>query len=337
MAPSPLASLTRRLFPRPEIAGFFRSHSRADWHHWGIMIPRMPAPFHYADIVVTMGSPGFEFLFTREDESHGPANTAELLVASGGHEAIHRQFDIEADCRRSETPNEPVRLAMGDVLDLHGDHPRWSVTVEHPNARLALEISCDEEVTWFARVLGLYQHVGLLAHYEGTIDVDGKTHSVRGPCSFEYAFGRSSARLPGGPRIPLRLFNYEVMSLDDGRQLLAARIGRSPKSVQAQTAWLKGKGLKQETFTSVTKQILEAVDAETPDGRVMRVPREWVCELDGPRGSARLECVLTTDLSYGLGRGYVAGYDFSGSLLGQSVSGTGYLEYVDVAPAPPEA
>ena len=293
----------------------------------------MPAPFHYADIVVTMGSPGFEFLFTREDECYGPAKTAELLVASGGHEAIHEKFDIEANCRRSEERDEPVRLEMGEVLDLRGDHPRWSVAVEHPTARFALEITCQEEVTWFARVLGLYQHVGVLAHYEGTIDVDGKRHSVSGPCSFEYAFGRSSARLPGGPRIPLRLFNYEVMSLDDGRQLLAARIGRSPSSVQAQTAWLKGKGLKQETFTSVTKQIVKAIHAETPDGRVMRVPREWVCELDGRRGSGRLECALTTDLSYGLGRGYVAGYDFTGSLLGESVSGTGYLEYVDVAPA----
>jgi len=65
----------------------------------------------------------------------------------------------------------------------------------------------------------------------------------------------------------------------------------------------------------------------------MRVPREWICELDGPRGSGRLECAPTTDLSYGLGRGSVAGYDFDGSLLGESVTGAGYLEYVDVAPA----
>jgi len=303
-----------------------------DWHHWGIMIPRMPEPFRYADVVVTMGSPGFEFLSTRPDEHYGPANTAELLVASGGHQAIHQSFDIEASCRRVERRDEPVRLEMGDVLDLCGDHPRWAVKIEHPTARFALEVTCGEEVTWFARLLGVYQHVGLLAHYEGRVEVDGKTHAVRGPCSFEYAFGRSSARLPGGPRIPLRLFNYEVMSLDDGRQLLAARIGRSPLSVQLQTAWLKGMGLKQKTFTSVGKRILEAIDASTPDGRDMRVPRRWVCELGGPSGSGRLECVLTTEPSYGLGRGYVAGYDFSGSLLGEPVSGCGYLEYVDVAP-----
>ena len=53
---------------------------------------------------------------------------------------------------------------------------------------------------------------------------------------------------------------------------------------------------------------------------------------NGPRGSGRLECMLTTQVSYGLGRGYVAGFDFSGSLLGERVSGCGYLEYVDVIP-----
>ncbi len=330
MSPSPWASLTRRLLPRPPIAGFFRSHARADWHHWGIMIPRAPEPFRYADVVVTMGAPGFEFFSTRETEIRGPANTAELLVASGAHTAIHERFDVEASCRRVERPEEPVRLEMGDVLELCGDHPRWTAKVEHPTARFALEVSCGEEVTWFARVLGLYQHVGLLAHYEGTVEVDGKVHPVSGPCSFEYAFGRSAARLPGGPRLPVRLFNYEVLSLDDGRQLLAGRIGRSPRSVQLQTAWLKGAGLERRTFTSVTKEILEAIDAVAPDGRVTRVPRRWVCALDGARGDGRLECALTTEPSYGLGRGYVAGYDFSGVLLGEPVSRCGYLEYVDV-------
>ena len=303
-----------------------------DWHHWGIMIPRMPEPFRYADVVVTMGMPGFDFISSPDDEPYGPANTADLLVASGAHAGIHQRFDIAASCVRVERSAEPVRLAMGDVMELRGDHPRWTVKVEHENARMALEISCGEEVTWFARYLGLYQHVGVRAEYDGQVEVDGKTHAVSGPCSFEYAFGRSSTRLPGSPRIPLGLFNYEVMSLDDGRQLLAGRIGRSPDSVQLQTAWLKGEGIRQRTFTPVQKHILEAIDAETPDGRVMRVPRRWVCEFGKADSGGKLECELTTELSYGLGRGFVAGYDFSGSLSGERVSGCGYLEYVDVAP-----
>jgi len=132
------------------------------------MIPRMPEPFRYADVVVAMGSPGFEFASTRESEEFGPVNTAELLVASGGHTAINQSFDIAVSCPHTARADEPVRLQMGDVLDLSGDHPGWQVKVEHPDARFDLHVRCGEEVTWFARVPRFYEHVGIMARYEGT-------------------------------------------------------------------------------------------------------------------------------------------------------------------------
>jgi len=294
------------------------------------MIPRMAEPFKYADIVVTMGLPGFAF-FTRPSETIGsPGNTAMQLAASGGFEPLHQAFDIGATCTTNTSPDAPVQLTMGDVLTLEGDHPHWHAQVRLPQGAMELEIACTDEATWFARFPGMYDHVGLAATYRGTVTVDGRVHDVEGPCSFEHAYGRSYARMPQERRLPMRFFNYEVLSLDDGRTLLIARTGAGPETFWLVAAWLKGGNAPARTFPRVEKDFEEMAPTRAPDGTVMSVPTVWTTRIAGPAGEGTLRMRVDTPLTYGLGLGYVAGYRFEGTLLGQSISGRGYLEYVDV-------
>ncbi|HBP4179918.1 TPA: hypothetical protein L5Z95_006616, partial [Pseudomonas aeruginosa] len=70
----------------------------------------------------------------------------------------------------------------------------------------------------------------------------------------------------------------------------------------------------------------------TPNGTRMRLPQEftWRVEDDDGNELITIRGDANGDFQYGLAAGYVGSYRYEGRFRGRPVSGTGYIEYIDL-------
>lgn len=307
---------------------------RHSWVHYGVMVPGLPEPHRTFGVMSIVGTPGVSIFANDHAITTTPGDTAYLVSASAAMRGgTFRTYSIARDC---EFAADGSRIRFGDDLSITGRYPDFEVRRTHPDADVSLRLRGTDTVTYFADLRGgLYSHWSLLCEYEGTV---GDTEAS-GLCTFEYArgVGLHSLPVPGTPNIPTTFFSYHVLNIDDRTQVLygeALLPGGIPVIRAANVRGLDDHGAEY-TDASLTVHAHEAQARETPDGRRMRLPSELTIEARDASGAGvfTLDGKTNGDWAYGLGAGFVGSYDYTGTFRGRSVSGTAYMEYVDLTGA----
>lgn len=306
------------------------------WTHNGIMIPGLPAPLRFLSATTFIGVPG---VIVGDPlgpmPAGGPRNAANVQLSTAATApGFEKTLNIAQDC--TFAPDGSV-WRYGDHLKIEGTYPEYGISIEAPNLSAKLSLSCTDTVTWFV-VTPLYRHLSLLAEYSGTVAANGSDIHVSGLCTFEYgsavsAYSVARRQVPDYLRLPLDFFTYQIVNLDERTQLLLTATEMRGRGLLT-AAYLRT--LDGESCTvdeGVRFEVLEprSEPTITPDGTPMALPHRF--RWTSPGGSdlpIDITGTVDTAFNFGLGNGYVGGYNYSGQVRGNDVSGTaGYIEYID--------
>ncbi|WP_408896654.1 DUF6670 family protein [Nocardioides sp. R1-1] len=331
-------ALSARPFDAPEQLVPHTAGRGYAWSHNGVMIPNLPAPIRFLSMTTGVGASGAPIsdILHRPHHVGGPRNRAAVNVSSAATApGFWRDYRIDTECTLAR---DGSLLTFGEDVALRGRYPDYHLTTSTPGLDVDVELRCSDVVTWFVHT-PVYRHLSLLTHYDGTVTHDGVVHRVSGECAFEHARAMGpytvTARELRHPwlRMALDFFTYHVIDLNDGRQLLLARVDAEGR-IAMSAAFLRSPG-------GTSRALVDGVDfaveeylpdmAVTPDGAPMRLPARfsWRTTSSSPV-DIHIEGAVDTPFSWGLGNGYVGGFSFTGSADGSAVAGdTGYVEYID--------
>jgi hypothetical protein len=297
------------------------------WTHYGLMIPGLPAPFNFLDALVFIGRAGITAFEDPADVVQSDSNTVSLLCASAAMKnQLHEFYSLKDDCHVAP---EGTNFNLGDKLTIKGKYPNFTVNINHEDFNAQLSIKSSSTVTWFNRIPFFYDHLSLLSEYQGTISQGKKVATVSGLCCFEYAAAGPFGSLGSALNMPINFFNYEIINLDNGYQLLIGRIYSKDKPVKTR-AYLRSLQSKPVLYKSLSYECIESQSKESSAGKKMIVPIRWRWKISQGGLPIDLEAKIQTDYYYGLGLGYTAGYDCNGTIGDQKIKGAGYIEYIDV-------
>ena len=312
--------------------GPFRS-----WVHYGVMIPDLPAPHHYFNVMSIVGTPGatvFDNDFALAGE---PRDTAYLISSTASMTpGQFRSYSISRDCEFRE---DGSFQKFGSNLEIEGEFPNWKVRRFSDGVEVILNIEATSTVSHFAHIPKLYDHWSLLCRYTGTVQHSGVSDEVQGLCTFEYACGVGrysigSGRTPARGKLPLNFFTYQIINVNERKQLLLVQVLGPGNFPLQQTVYVRSLDDLGRTYNRAVKLTVETYQPETettPDGFEMKVPRRfaWYAETDDGKPVLSLSCEVAGPFEFGLGAGYASWFNYKGTLEGESIQGKGYLEYID--------
>jgi hypothetical protein len=311
----------------------FKPHARSRrhaWTHYGVMIPDLPEPHRFLACTSLIGATGSLIFDTDHARVDSPRQTATLV--NGTAATAPGFFGAYSIGRDMELADDGTLVRFGKDLELSGRHPAFRLRGSREGFAFDLDIACSDAVTFFLRG-PIWEHLSILARYEGRI-ATGATHlDVSGTCTFEYgacAVGPhllADVPLPPSLKIAGDFFTYQVVALAPGRQLLLTRVCVAGSAV-LRAAYIRGSdGESRRLVHGVGFEVLEYAEhpAIAPDGRRMRLPLRFRWTAPG----LWLTGEVDTPMLYGLGSGYVGGYAYAGELDGEQIAGRAYIEYVD--------
>jgi hypothetical protein len=301
-------------------------HGRYRTVHYGVMVPNLPPPLRFMDVIAVIGQPRIPIWNNSHLGTSTPADTVSLLTATGAPGgARHVGLSAAADC---EFAADGSLLRFGDELDISGTYPRFRVCRPDPDIGFDLQLLASRTVTHFARMPGgVYDHWSLLCRYRGTFRSEGADLDAAGLCNLEYARGADIA-------LPFRLFTYHVIDVDDRTQVLFGQV-LGPLGARLQhEVYVRSLDEPSRLHRSGVRFRIQSYEPEprvTPDGRTMRLPERFSWRARGARGVplVAVEGRATGDWAYGMAAGYAGSFGYEGSFRGTPISGTGYVEYID--------
>jgi len=299
------------------------SGRRRNWVHYGVMMPGLPEPHRFFTVMAIVGTPGVRLFANDRLITTSPADTAYVVSATAAMTRDQfRVYPIGSEC---EFAADGSQLRFGADLAIAGRLPRVELRRRHREVDVELVLDVSEVTAHFVRLPGVYRHWSRLARAQGRVgDIE-----VDGPCTVEYAAGVGlhsllDRRLP--LHLPASFFTYHVLNLDDGTQLLFTRV-LGPGGVPVQRATHVRTAAVSTTHRGGHRWTAHSHDERTtPDGRRMRLPRAFIwCG-----GDVVVHGRAHGDWTYGLGAGFVGSYDYEGTYRGRSITGVGYVEYIDL-------
>ncbi|MFF0546014.1 DUF6670 family protein [Nocardia thailandica] len=293
--------------------------------HYGLMLPDLPPPLNFLDVITVIGQPRIPLW--RNDyliETTG-ADTANLLIGTAVD--FPGQFRGYQVARDLELTDDASLIRFGEDFRLEGTYPDYAVTYRNPEFDLDLRVRATDKVSHFAKLrAGLYDHWSLLCEYEGIVTYRGETIELAGLNTLEYARGTD---LP----LPFRFFTYQILNIDRTTQVLMVEV-LGPLGLPIQRAVyvrsLTDHGGTYENNFRFDVHQLEPLPRHTPNGQSMHLAREFAWSVDDEHGNELIEIRGTTndDYTYGMAAGYAGSYTYTGRFRGEPVTGTGYIEYV---------
>jgi hypothetical protein len=304
---------------------------RSSWVHYGVMVPDLPEPHRTFGIMAIVGTPGLQIFSNDHAIRTNPRDTAYVVSATGAMRAGQfNSYSIEEDC---DLAPDGSQLRFGEDLLMEGAYPNFRILRRHPDFDVQLKLRATDKVADFFKIKGgLYNHWSLLCEYTGSV---GDT-AVSGLCTYEYAHGAGLHSLPHGLRVnvPSSFFTYHVLNLDDQTQLLFGRaIGPGGVTVidSASLRSLDGINVNHRNIDFEVGSWAEQPGI-TAAGTPMRVPEElsWQIRDEKNRKLVHIKGRCNGDWAPGLGAGVVGSYSYEGEFGGSRISGTAYMEWVDL-------
>jgi hypothetical protein len=293
--------------------------------HYGIMVPNLPQPYRFLNVVAVVGQPKVRIFRNQHLIRTTAADTASLLTASGVADGHFAGYRIGQDC---ELRPDGTLLRFGDDLVLEGRYPEFSVRRTHAEAGFELSLRATDTVSHFAKLAGgIYDHWSLLCEYTGTLHHDGVGTDVAGLCTLEYA---RAAHIS----LPFRFFTYHVLNIDARTQVLMGEVLGPLGARLQQAVYVRSLDDHGAVYSDGFRFVVDRFEDEprtTPEGIRMLLPRDFHWRVADDRGR-QLICVegrCNDDFRYGLAAGYAGSYEYQGRFRGEPIHGSGYIEYID--------
>ena len=306
---------------------------RYGWTHYGLFFANLPEPHRYLNIMILLGAPSAlafdqDFLYKTN-----PRQSATLFSGTAASEgSLLKAYVIGEDCIANPDGSD---LTLGTELKISGKYPKLHIHGEYQGVVIDFLVQVTDQVSWFIKNV-VYDHLSLLATYQGTISHAGQTIETSGLCTYEYARSFGMYNVFNKPiaeayKIPLNFFTYQVINLDEDTQILLTKadILNQPAAYTMHVRHLNG---EPEVYTDV---LFEVAEYQQPviglDGHATRLPQtlRWLVK-DAGKTLLDITGDVDTEFRFGHGRGYAGSYRFSGEYQGQPALGRGYIEYVDI-------
>lgn len=301
-------------------------HGKYSTVHYGIMLPNLPAPHNFLNIITVIGQPKIELFSNNHLITTTALDTANLLIGTSTGTPDHfNGYSVEKDC---EFHPDGSYLRFGNDIILQGEYPNFLARREGTAFNFDLTLRATDKIAHFASLIGgLYDHWSILCEYEGRIEQAGVTTPVQGLCTYEYARAVNIA-------LPFRFFSYQIINIDERTQVLLVQV-LGPMSMPGQrriyVRSLNDHGGIYTRGFDFTVQEFEAEAVVTPNGTRMRLPQKFSWRVDDDQGRELIviEGLANGDFKYGMAGGYAGSYGYRGSFKGHAIKGTGYIEYMD--------
>ncbi|WP_018179248.1 DUF6670 family protein [Jongsikchunia kroppenstedtii] len=293
--------------------------------HFGMMIPDLPDPIRFFDIIAILGTasrvPAFAApsLLTTD-----PDDAAWLLVGSGTSRDNFHCYSAEQDC---DFADDVSRLRWGDQLTITRTDERITVHANPKGLRAELTVRPTREVSHFAHLPGLYDHWSILCEYTGTFMTDdGTVVESSGLTTWEYARGRSDVPLP------IYVFTYQILNISPRVQvLLVELLGPGGVAIQ-RTVYVRDLDGESRFYTKgFTHSVSRYLPHTTPDGVEMALPAElsWSVLDDHGHELITIRGKANDDYAYGMAGGFAGSYEYTGRYKRRPIEGTAYIEWID--------
>lgn len=307
---------------------------RYTFTHYNVVIADLPEPHRHLACMVLAGRAGAEVFDHDEIVVGTPANTVTTSIGTAATgSGWFETYDLRTAC---DLRPDGSHLKIGNDLLIEGSFPNYRIVIERPGLHLELDAECTGQVTWFTHS-PIYRHLGYPARYRGTLTHEGTTQDVSGMLSLEHAQVWSLTALrdrnvPRRLKLPWNFFTYHVIQLNPETMLMLSRSEAFTKPVVT-GAWLKGLDGASKRWVS-GEVVFDILDHRTepqvaPDGSVTHLPSRFRWRIHGSDGEVvtEINARTDTDFVYGVGKGWIGGYRYTGTHEGQPVEGIGYLEY----------
>lgn len=322
-------------FPHENV---FRPHAttkRYGFSHINVVIPDLPAPHRHLACMALLGRLGAA-VFDNDFLPGSPRDTATIAVgtAATGPDGFYT-YSMSRDCALREDGSS---MRFGDELTITGRFPDFNVTVRHGDLAIDIALTCTDQVTTFARNPA-YDHVGYPARYRGTLTWKGDTQIIHGVMSFEYARAAALTAFHDKPvpmwlKLPVSHFEWQVIKVTDDTLLMFAHASAFGQPLLTSAYIKQLDGPSQRHIGNVTHEILSyrPTPAVGPDGYQTRIPAQFRWRIHRADGTIATEVTGTndTDLVYGLGRGWLGGFTYTGHHQDTPINGSAYMEYARV-------
>ena len=320
-------------FPLPYEFRPYQQSKTVGWTHYGLMIPDLPEPHQFFSIMSIIGTSGTLAFDTDHMLKDSPRRNATAVIGTASTSPkLFESYSIPSDCQFTE---DGSRISFGQTLHIQGTYPHFHVKAKIADFEIDLQLHCTDKVSWFVKT-PVYDHFSLLTQYQGTVKNSQGTQAIQGLCTFEYAKCISPYLLRDRPlspkfKVPLDFFTYQIINLDDQTQLLLndTRIDNVPI---VSKAFLRGVDSYNQSYAAKFEVLShQPQPCIAPDGIQMMVPQKFKWQIFDKNDKVIYEIIGTVDtqLTYGLGSGYVGGYSYEGNHKNQPIQGRGYIEYID--------
>lgn len=296
--------------------------------HQGLMIPNLPSPLHYFNFLSIIGQPNAPMLLNKSAIlNHKPLNTATVITSVSGKMAGHlNSYDISHDCNL-----EKHSYRFGEREHLYGNFPNFNLIRNDDELAVNIKITTSPIISHFTQLkLPLFNHWSILCECEGHVQFQDQIYTFKELGSFEYA------RAINLPYIPLCFFTYQIINLDQTKQLLLAQIRDNFNQIIQSRIYLRNLGTKtaivfDKNVRFINHRIYPAVT--TPNKQTMYLPREFEWQYEDKQNKIRVIGQSRGDYKFGLAAGYVGSFQYQVQINENEYLGeAGYCEYIDCRP-----
>lgn len=304
--------------------------------HYGVMIPDLPEPYRYLSWASVIGYVGFPITDSEFQISlRGKGDTASLVhgTALSSTEEAFKTYSIVDDIQFSQKPFSVIFNNETSLTEIEGG---FLLATNREDLRIAISLVPTEAITWFAYG-SLYKHFSVLMKYKGRIIQKGESIEVKGLCTLESwkAIATSMLKnqtLVNSIQIPVKIFSYQVINLNDEQQLVLAFICYEDQPILTSVYYRHIDGTSVQFNGDIKFEVTtnKADPLITPDGYSMNVPETftWIAYHDNEKVLG-IRAEVDTAYCYGLAAGFVSSYKWHGQFQGKDLTGRGYLEYID--------
>jgi len=235
-------------------------------------------------------------------------------------------YSIEKDCSLKDD-----HYQFGDKYTLRGKLPHFQLKREDLELSANLKITTFPVMSCFTKFkLGLYEHWSLLCQCEGELIYKDEVFKIDQLGSFEYT------RAINLPYLPLCFYTYQIINLEDQRQLQLIHIRNQFNQILQSKIYLKDLiKNKTECFESNVHFIVHRVypKISTPNNHSMYLAREFEWQWCDKTRSIRIYAQSRGDFKFGVGAGYAGSFNYQLEIDGSHIEGrAGYCEYIDCRP-----
>ena len=293
--------------------------------HQALIIANLPAPLHYLNFRSMIGQSKIALLRNQNSLRSRALDTATVLSSVSPHMQGHlNSYSIEQNCSLGQK-----HFQFADREIISGDFPRFQMQRKDRELSFDLTISTSTVISYFTKLrLGLADHWSLLCQCEGEITYQGQKFAIQQIGCFEYARSINFAYLP------LAFFTYQVINLQNNRQLLLTQIRDRFNRIVQSRLYLRDAtaGTSQMFDKNVYFKVHRLYPKiKTPHGQSMYLPREFEWRYEAKDGSCiAVQAQSRGDFKFGLAAGYVGSFKYQIKINQHEETGeSGYIEYSD--------